>query len=49
VLRHFCSVAAKTRATRNPQSISPNSWNLDYAEISRQGQHWVQLDLFMIT
>jgi pimeloyl-ACP methyl ester carboxylesterase len=35
-----------THGTRNPESISPDNWNLDYAKISRPGQHRVQLDLF---
>jgi len=35
-----------THGTRNPEAISPDNWNLDYAKISRPGQHRVQLDLF---
>jgi len=35
-----------THGTRNPESISPDNWNLDYARILRPGQHRVQLDLF---
>lgn len=35
-----------THGTRHPESISPDNWNLDYAKISRKGQHRVQLDLF---
>lgn len=35
-----------THGTRNPESISPDNWNLDYAKISRAGQHRVQLNLF---
>lgn len=35
-----------THGTRNPGSILPDNWNLDYAKISRQGQHRVQLNLF---
>lgn len=35
-----------THGTRDPESISPDNWNLDYAKISRPGQHRVQLDLF---
>jgi len=35
-----------THGTRNPETISPDNWNLDYAKISRPGQHRVQLDLF---
>jgi pimeloyl-ACP methyl ester carboxylesterase len=35
-----------THGTRNPESISPDNWNLDYAKISRKGQHRVQLNLF---
>lgn len=35
-----------THGTRNPKSISPDNWNLDYAKISRKGQHRVQLNLF---
>jgi len=35
-----------THGTRNPESISPDNWNLDYLKISREGQHRVQLNLF---
>jgi len=35
-----------THGTREPDSISPDNWNLDYARISREGQHRAQLDLF---
>lgn len=35
-----------THGTRNPAAISPDNWNLDFAMISREGQHRVQLDLF---
>jgi pimeloyl-ACP methyl ester carboxylesterase len=35
-----------THGTREPESISPDNWNLDYARISREGQHRAQLDLF---
>jgi len=35
-----------THGTRNPDAILPDNWNLDYAKISRKGQHRVQLDLF---
>jgi len=35
-----------THGTRNPDSISPDSWNLSYAKISRPEQHRMQLDLF---
>lgn len=35
-----------THGTRNPEAILPDNWNLDYAKISREGQHRVQLDLF---
>ena len=35
-----------THGTRNPEAISPDNWDLDYAKISRPGQHRVQLDLF---
>jgi len=35
-----------THGTRNPEAISPDNWNLDYAGISREGQHRAQLDLF---
>jgi len=32
--------------TRNPDQILPDNWELDYAKISRPGQHHVQLALF---
>jgi len=35
-----------THGTRNPESILPDNWVLDYAVISRPGQHRVALDLF---
>lgn len=35
-----------TNGTRHPEAILPENWNLDYAKISRPGQHRVQLDLF---
>jgi pimeloyl-ACP methyl ester carboxylesterase len=35
-----------THGTRDPESVSPDNWNLDYAKISREGQHRTQLDLF---
>lgn len=35
-----------THGTRNPESILPDNWVLDYASISRPGQHRVALDLF---
>ena len=35
-----------THGTRNPESISPDNWVLDYATISRPGQHRIALDLF---
>ena len=35
-----------THGTRNPEAVSPDNWNLDYAKISRPGQHRVQLELF---
>lgn len=35
-----------THGTRNPESISPDNWKLDYANISRPGQKQVQLALF---
>ncbi len=35
-----------TEGTRNPESINPDNWVLDYARMSRPGQKKVQLDLF---
>ncbi|MBL1275926.1 MAG: alpha/beta hydrolase [Ectothiorhodospiraceae bacterium] len=35
-----------THGTRHPDAILPDNWNLDYAKISRPGQHRVQLALF---
>jgi len=35
-----------THGTRNPDSILPDNWDLDYAKISRPGQHQVHLNLF---
>jgi pimeloyl-ACP methyl ester carboxylesterase len=35
-----------THGTRDPDSILPDNWDLDYARISREGQHRAQLDLF---
>lgn len=35
-----------THGTRQPESILPDNWVLDYAAISRPGQHRVALDLF---
>lgn len=35
-----------THGTRNPDSILPDSWNLDIMKFSREGQHRMQLDLF---
>ncbi len=35
-----------THGTRNPENILPDNWELDYAKISRLGQHRIQLDLF---
>lgn len=32
--------------TQNPDAILPDNWNLDFAKISRPGQHQVQLDLY---
>ncbi len=34
-----------THGTRNPKSISPDNWNLDFMKISREGQDRIQLDL----
>lgn len=34
-----------TFGTRNPENISPDNWNLDYANISRPGNDRAQLDL----
>ena len=36
-----------THGTRNPDGILPDNWLLDYQAISREGQHDVQLDLFL--
>jgi len=35
-----------THGTRNPKSILPDNWNLDYAKMSRPGQYQMHLDLF---
>ena len=35
-----------THGTRNPDSILPDNWTLDYMKMSRPGQHEVQLDMF---
>lgn len=35
-----------THGTRNPEMILPDNWVLDYAGISRSGQHRIALDLF---
>lgn len=35
-----------THGTRNPESINPDSWNLDIAKFARPGQHRMQLDMF---
>ncbi len=35
-----------THGTRNPDSINPDSWNLDIAKFARSGQHRMQLDMF---
>jgi pimeloyl-ACP methyl ester carboxylesterase len=35
-----------THGTRNPESILPDNWNLDYMKMSRPGQHEVQLAMF---
>jgi len=35
-----------THGTRQPEKILPDNWHLDYAKISRPGQHRVQLNLF---
>lgn len=35
-----------THGTRNPENIAPENWNLDFMNISRPGQHAVQLALF---
>jgi len=35
-----------THGTRNPDTVLPDNWDLDYAKISRPGQHQVQLNLF---
>ena len=35
-----------THGTRNPAAILPDNWNLDFAKISRPGQHRMQLALF---
>ena len=34
-----------TFGAKNPENISPDTWNLDYAKISRPGNHKAQLDL----
>lgn len=36
-----------THGTRNPDGILPDNWLLDYEALSREGQHDVQLDLFL--
>ncbi|MEM9093033.1 MAG: alpha/beta hydrolase [Cyanobacteria bacterium P01_F01_bin.53] len=35
-----------TEGTRNPESINPDNWILDFSRIVRPGQQKVQLDLF---
>jgi len=35
-----------THGTRYPKGINPDNWNLDFLNISRPGQHRIQLDLF---
>ncbi|WP_394747703.1 alpha/beta fold hydrolase [Spongiimicrobium salis] len=35
-----------THGTRNPESVNPDTWNLDYLRLSREGAHEVNLDLF---
>lgn len=35
-----------THGTRNPEGINPDSWNLDFMKLSREGQHQMQLDMF---
>ena len=34
-----------TFGAKNPENISPDTWNLDYAKISRPGNHQAQLNL----
>lgn len=35
-----------THGTRNPESVSPDNWNLDYLRMQRPGAHKTNLDLF---
>ncbi|KAB7613251.1 alpha/beta hydrolase [Amylibacter sp. SFDW26] len=35
-----------THGTRNPEAILPDNWLLDYYNLTREGMHDVQLDLF---
>ena len=35
-----------THGTRDPESINPDTWNLDFVRMSRPGAHEVNLDLF---
>lgn len=35
-----------THGTRNPDSILPDNWTLDFMKMSRPGQHEVQLEMF---
>lgn len=35
-----------THGTQNPETVNPDTWNLDYLRMSRPGAHKVNLDLF---
>lgn len=35
-----------THGTRNPENVSPDTWNLDYLNLSKPNAHQISLDLF---
>lgn len=35
-----------THGTRNPETVNPDTWHLDYLRLSRPGAHEVNIDLF---
>ncbi|MEP3968084.1 MAG: alpha/beta hydrolase [Nonlabens sp.] len=35
-----------THGTRNPETVNPDTWNLDYLRLSRPNAHKVNIDLF---
>ena len=48
IARQIFSLDGLRHGTRKPENFLPDNWNLNFMKFSREGQHKMQLDIFLI-